>query len=1101
MAELITLDGNRLLSGLQIKQIYGQPVYLDVDLYKNVSQYTETALLYQIRKELGEEFSQDLFRKVLFFVDFWDFFQWKDTGRNVLFESLLKEGFTARWPGSDELVTYVPFEKSQSQAKNCVISFIRKDLFLPVRRRLDLDIGFGDYNTGDVEDGFPLNKGVRQLSKLYAYRGLYLTDAVRLDGLDDLINQDRIVVLEEFPDDLVAAGPVYTAQRKGEKVEKTEKAAKAAKGAQLEGELLTQPTKRQKVDPFDGVGLISPRGAALLNRALDPEAFAAAGIDPKNTDPQELYSRHMAVSFQFRMPFCKGMLHTVDFHRFLRQECELEEDLWVTDAFGIRRNLKNADIIINQTLFKLCGLMHELKEDPQRKQEFIGYYFRKMEQYGHSIYIAQTDRQLRRTGYARLTAQIINTLPFRQEEFDRVVSRHTKRAMEYRLAPVLCSEGKSTVLEDDSSENLHKYIKANYLLALDGYVESLIDSCRKQALNRLFLGKLDVEGDMRFLCRDLMYYLYRLGRRCHCEKNFVYLSPGYIYMPGATPGKPCGLFRSPHLCPNENVVAVVHNGTALHRRYLHHLQRVVFVGGQSQMPDALGGADFDGDMAVVAFQKEVVDACYRKCYREDIVDMPLIRIPSLPPEKSTNATGHLKDGESPYVDIQTIQNTFNSQIGMISNATMKICAAEAIDGDDIPYTGAFCAILNGVEIDAAKSGVRPDLTKVVAFSTNPGDWVSSKAAEAMALVGNYLDVRKDLKGSKLNRITVQLDETDYEIKQGSETIAKFSRDPEGKPYVYQLLCYWAAALQAGTPETQKEEKIQAVCKLRELLQKQVAEDEEALAFSAEKYDYPRDKVLKNLVFRCNKRDASVIPDDIQGIMAAYTDVKKIVNDLRDETTLTKTQSIRQKLLYILQYKYDNIDQTVDNQPTLRQVGNAMCAQLGIKLATAEDVFALLAKHFYCGNKSDEAWLFQSAEDRHTWLAELLDPYAVSIAQDFGAHGYDLTYFAMRELLAEKQAKQLRISVDTSSGDPFRDGMLAAATEAIDRGYSTTRITGQILPRLCREKLEEATGIKDLDILIPLTYDCAKADQRPLVWKMFTWSEIEAYLKKVCCDAQ
>ena len=1088
VAELITLNGNRLLAGLQINQSSGRPICLDVDLYKNVSQYTETALLYQIRQVLKKDFSQDLFRDVLLFVDFWNFFQYKDTNRNELFDKLLREGFTAQWPGSQEIVTFVPFEKSQSQAKDCVISFIRKDLFLPVRRRLDLDIGFGDYPSAAAPEGFPLKEGVRQLSKLYAYRGLYLTDAVRLDGLEDLLCEDRIVVLEEIPDHAAVSCPVYTARQM--------EGAPDDKGVILEEKLLPTTDRKQTVEPFDGVGLISPRGAALLNRSMDPEAFSAAELDPENTDSRELYCHGMSVSFQFRMPFCKGMLHTVDFHRFFRQECQLTEDLWVTDAFGIRRNLKNADIILNQTLFKLWGLMRELKDDPRRKQRFIGYYFEKIKQYGHSIYIAQTDRQLRYTGHARLTAQIINTLPFRQEEFDRLVYRHTQRAMEYRLAPVLCSEGKGTVLEDNSSEVLHKYIKTDYLLALDDHVESLIDSCRRQALNRLFQGKLDVEGDMRYLCRDLMYYLYRLSRRCGSSRNFAYLSEGCIYMPGAAGRQRCGLFRSPHLCPNENVAAVTHGGTPLHQRYLHHLQRVVFVGGRSLMPDALGGADFDGDMAVIAFQQEVVDACYRKCYREDSVDLPLIRIPSLPPKKSTDPTKHLNENESPYVDIQTIENTFNSRIGMISNATMKICAAEAVDGDTMLYSGAYCAILNGVEIDAAKSGVRPNLSSVVNFAAQPGNKVSRKAGEMMALVGDYLKVRDELKGKNLTRITVREDKGLYKIMRGEEVLVQFSQDPAGKPYVYQLLCHWAAALQTGTPETQQAEKIQAVSKLRNLLKEQGVIGEEETS----NYAYPRNDVLKKLVFRCPKTIRRIDSDGAKSVIGAYFAVKKAVDKLQDQTDQAKMHAIRQKLLYVLRYKYDDIDQTLDNQLTLRQVGNAMCAQLGEELTTTEAVANLLQNNFYCGIESGEHWLFRSEADRKDWLAGLVDSQTAQVARDFGFHGYDLMYFALRELLAENSVKQLRTDIHAATGDPFQDDLLKSATDAIGQGYSTTHITERLLPRLCREKLEELTGTRDPDMLIPLAYTCTKSDERSIVWKMFTWPEIEAYLKKVRSDA-
>lgn len=1091
-AELITLDGNALLAQYQVNKLKDRPVCLDVDLYKNTSQYKESALLYQLRQELRQDFSETLFTKVLLYVDFYQFFQYKDTKRNALFEDILENGFFAKWADSEEIIHYVPFEKSQSQAKNCIISFIRQDLFHAVRRRLDLDIGFQDYHCEDDPLTFPLTRSVGKLSKLYAYRGLYLTEALRLEGIEELLTEERIVVLRDEPIKLkqkkdAKAMPTYTAREVGI----NEKHGTVI----LEGQMLSQDDNTCEYQPFDGVGLISPRAAAIFNRAMTPEAFRESGIDPAHVTARALLEHKMAVSFQFRMPFCKGMLHTVDFHRFLAEECQLTGDCWVEDIFGVRRNLKNADIILNQTLFKLCGLLSKDLADPVKSARFIHHYFDRLRKYNHSIYIAKTDREQRYTGDTKLTAQIINTLPLTQEAFVRLVRRHTDRAGQYQLPAILLKKGRLPVLQEDMKEPVHKYLAAHHCLALDTHVESLINSCRMQALHDLYLGKLNVEGDTRFLSRDLIYYLYRIAKRCKSDRTFRLIPRGEIYMPGEPDRKACSLFRSPHLCPNENVYAQTCEETRLHKQYLGHLQRVVFVGSHSQMPDALGGADFDGDMVVIAFQTEVVEACGKNCYREDGSGLPLIRIPALHTSSTDSCAGK-------YVNVQVIQNTFNSQIGQISNATMKICAAEAIVGAALPFPSSFCAILNGVEIDAAKTGVRPDLEPVLAFTGNPNleddepiqtkEPLPDEAIQAMNLVRTYLKVRNELKGYDLAGISVTKKDGKYTVKCNQQELIHFSEKDENAPYVYQLLLHWADAIISASVDND-DLKPQAVAALYEMLPNK-APDKHG--------KYPRKDILEKVVFHCPKKLPEKQSSAIATVFEAYTAVKQDVDLVQTHNDPEQRRIMQRNLIYLLRYKYDDVDATVDNALTLRQVGNALGLQLAQKLDTSQKLSDTLKTSFYEHGTTSGSWLFCSEQDRRDRLNQLLDPQSALIATDFSFHGYNLMYFALREQHARAVAGELRQVLRGHTGDSFLDRLYNIAADAMDRGYSASHIRNHLLPRLCREKLEELVGETDPNALIPLVYKKANALKNlPLFWKLFSWQEIETYLKGVHKNAQ
>ena len=62
--------------------------------------------------------------------------------------------------------SYVAFERSGSMSRQGKLSFIRADLYEPVRRRIMMDMTVRDC----------------QLSKLYAYNGLMLSSGARIDG-------------------------------------------------------------------------------------------------------------------------------------------------------------------------------------------------------------------------------------------------------------------------------------------------------------------------------------------------------------------------------------------------------------------------------------------------------------------------------------------------------------------------------------------------------------------------------------------------------------------------------------------------------------------------------------------------------------------------------------------------------------------------------------------------------------------------------------------------------------------------------------------------------------------------------------------------------
>ena len=133
--------------------------------------------------------------------------------------------------------------------------------------------------------------------------------------------------------------------------------------------------------------------------------------------------------------------------------------------------------------------------------------------------------------------------------------------------------------------------------------------------------------------------------------------------------------------------------------------------------ERLGGADYDGDL-IKTIADPVLNRCVKRNYEYDVyqklsnnTNLPLLKIPSL--------SAPLSNANDWREKFRTVENTFAAHIGQICNAAMDrsvIAYSENADPEERKrYRREIetLAILSGLEIDAAKSGVRPDLDEYI----------------------------------------------------------------------------------------------------------------------------------------------------------------------------------------------------------------------------------------------------------------------------------------------------------------------------------------------------------------------------------------------------
>lgn len=194
--------------------------------------------------------------------------------------------------------------------------------------------------------------------------------------------------------------------------------------------------------------------------------------------------------------------------------------------------------------------------------------------------------------------------------------------------------------------------------------------------------------------------------------------PGYTTAYGLPVGRMTALLRNPHIAKNEEVVVnPPYREAFIRRRYLSHLRGVVMVEPWSLIAERLGGADYDGDMVKVICEPVICESIV-SLYKATTTksedrfsnrnNLPLLSIPTAEPQ--------IRNANDWYARLETVKSTFSSRVGQISNAALdrSMLAYDESLSDEIREQNRketeTLAILTGLEIDSAKSGVKPDLS-------------------------------------------------------------------------------------------------------------------------------------------------------------------------------------------------------------------------------------------------------------------------------------------------------------------------------------------------------------------------------------------------------
>lgn len=1073
-------------------------------LISSIDTYYSNALFFQIDKLISnptDKHNDDLLLRNIVFIDFTEIFKrfkdknackettyskkdLEDAPADVLLCQLFDpdNGFTIIFEDG-ESVRFVPFDKSGSMSRECRTSFINSRIKADLDHRLLLGMdSYFNSNLGGAENAIQLIP-----SKYYAYRGLYLSDAQRIEASEQLVfNQETVIVVDDDMNNVVQ-------QAVGKNKERTPLRffGDSTSGQVDRNGVFWRLSEFEKdseiINVFDGEGIISPEYSELINVQL---------------------GKNDASSYQIRMPFAKGMLHRVDYNAFITEYISESECLFIKDYFGIDRDIRKAKIILTKSMLKCCDWLKKITKirnsSFENETDPMKDYFDGMVDFDHALYVGNTSSVLSTSDRTKMNYQFLNTLDINADEIDNIVNSHVEQINNVK-ADMLSAWESDNDLDMSGEENMNisapwiGVLKKNSDFISNPKIKNLIEGTQESLVRDCGLGKLNVYGECRFFSCDLLSFLVYLSKKIVSKngltasdelKSIKCLFADRFYMPKPSihlySKKQYAFFRSPHLSRNEQCILrpyIPSSEKDIYDRYFSHLSGIVMVSRNSMAPMILSGADFDGDLVKVVAEQDIVTSVMRGGYRDNqneyIRLLPIVNIPNTkelaPPEYD--------NGSIPY---KTIKNTFSNQIGLISNLAIVAGKKEYFEkNSEYSNLCAACTVVTGLEIDAAKTGVHPTQNikliqeKLKQARENDDDNTSAKSEpnkkqKKKRKTGDYfLDANKAIaalpRNRKLSVKASQDNPAEMKVFVSSEkepklTVQYYGTDDLNVATIDRLPGYFAKT-KYNELEKQKQKK-------SEQKGQKVAKRTKRILFEFESNDAAWKKSL-------DTQKVTRTSD----LIHAYL---KTINYNRDIAKIKQKYSnanFANCAFNILKIQYDSLDILLPPELT-GEASNCTPRQ------ALDRAYAFLEDHFDNGiqvnialNKMiEDKWHLSSRDCREDSFRNIIQleksiiipDEVLSIVTNFSNGGYRLLYYILNDILSkdfkgmtpEKMEEYTTHSISTTADDTEATSDSIIFTKLYNEyckyanKNGTKKLWQKALVKICREELKSIFDIKE-----------------------------------------
>ena len=387
----------------------------------------------------------------------------------------------------------------------------------------------------------------------------------------------------------------------------------------------------------DGMGFVTPEMSAKWAKELNEGDEPLSGV---NT----------------RCSFLKGMLFTIPFQEFAE---EVAHTYKIIDAWGIERDVRDADAIITVSMLKLWDSYPSYEA-----------YYENCIKNGYEFAIAKSTphklRNIHTTNY-----QYLQDFELSDEQINQLILPTVNKIKDClgldwrRLILYMCGQGldEKTV---DYMDPMCKAIMANPRLVDDPYVRSKVQRMIQKRIKTAKIGVLDVEGDYAILGNDP----YSLLQNMFGMPITGLLKAGECYHQYWTDKcvNEVVMFRAP-MTSHNNVCKMQVVASDEMKKWYRYVHTCCFINSWDTTAIRLNGADYDSDSVFATNNKVLLDAFkYKKtlmCVQSNTVK----KIPTLEDFVASEING------------------FGDSIGSITNrATNMISLREKFEKDSEEYS-------------------------------------------------------------------------------------------------------------------------------------------------------------------------------------------------------------------------------------------------------------------------------------------------------------------------------------------------------------------------------------------------------------------------------
>ena len=454
-----------------------------------------------------------------------------------------KFSITIDYGNRKETVTYVRLLGTAGSIKKSTIMFINENRHDEIMRRINNGRYLGPKEGESVKTHNGIELGYKFIpAKLSAYFALQCSASISVPWPRIIVVNDAEVKFKDVVRIVTDSGneenPIWPTVSEPQEVE-------------------------IEADVSDGMGFISPEMSAKWAKELHE------GEEPLS-------------GYNTRCAFVKGMVFTVPFVQFAE---EVAHTYIITDAWGDKRDIRDADVILTTSMLKLWDSY----------DGFEDYYENCMKNEYDFCIAKSSPRELRNVHTTNY--QYLQDFTFTDDQIDDLVTPTVTKIKEClgldwkKLILYMCG----TDLDEKnvlSMDPMCKSIMANPELVKDPYVRSKVSRMIQKRINSAKIGVLDVAGDYAILGNDP----YSLLQHIFGMEITGLMKAGECYHKYWTDKNvdEIVLFRAP-MTSHENVQKLKVVASDEMKKWYGYIKTCCLINSWDTTAMRLNGADYDSD--------------------------------------------------------------------------------------------------------------------------------------------------------------------------------------------------------------------------------------------------------------------------------------------------------------------------------------------------------------------------------------------------------------------------------------------------------------------------------------------------------------------------